>query len=251
MASTTPVNEPGPSSDRSEKQYASIVPEMPNPDGGRLRLQHTISTISNHDMANVSYVVTGDNDEVYNRFTETRKMVITAILSFCSFLAPMSSTTVLSAVPEVAETYGCDGSIINLSNALYMLFMGVSPMFYGPFGNIYGRKWVCTYLISFFVESYQCEVMIDMVSTGFSGECSPLLRLFDRHRPCSESGLVLCLSHIHCRPGNFFFDHWIQRHWRHLQADRARYSVRMVSTHPHRYAEGRFREIRKRSSAEK
>lgn len=98
-------------------------------------------------MAPVSYIATGDDDEIYNRFTERRKMVITTVLSFCSFLAPMSSTTVLSAVPEVADTYGCDGSIINLSNALYMLFMGISPMFYGPFANIYGRKWVRINLI--------------------------------------------------------------------------------------------------------
>jgi len=63
-------------------------------------------------------------------------------MSFCSFLAPISSTTVLSAVPEVAATFNTDGSIINVSNALYMLFMGISPLFYGPYGNIYGRKWV-------------------------------------------------------------------------------------------------------------
>jgi MFS family permease len=45
-------------------------------------------------------------------------------------------------VPEVAATFNTDGSIINVSNALYMLFMGISPLFYGPYGNIYGRKWV-------------------------------------------------------------------------------------------------------------
>jgi hypothetical protein len=125
----------------SEKQtqYASIVPEE-----GRLQLQQTISAISNHDMmANVGYVVTGDNDEVYNRFSERRKAIVVAVVSFCGFLAPISSTTVLSAVPEVAATFNTDGSIINVSNALYMLFMGLSPCFYGPYGNIYGRKWVC------------------------------------------------------------------------------------------------------------
>ena len=125
----------------NEKQFASIVPEE-----NRLQLEPTFSHSSqHHDMPNVQYVVTGDNDEVYNRFTERRKNLITAVLSFCSFLAPVSSTTVLSAVPEVAATYGCDGSVINVSNALYMLFMGLSPMFYGPFGNIYGRRWVRKY----------------------------------------------------------------------------------------------------------
>ncbi|ORY15497.1 major facilitator superfamily domain-containing protein [Clohesyomyces aquaticus] len=123
----------------SEKQFASIVPEDRE---DRPHLEPTISSISHHDMADVTYVVTGDNDEVYNRFSPHRKMVIVAVLSFCSFLAPVSSTTVLSAVPEVATTYNCDGSIINVSNALYMVFMGLSPCFYGPFGNIYGRKWV-------------------------------------------------------------------------------------------------------------
>ena len=124
-----------------EKQFASILPEQQN-ENDRLQLQQTVSGFSNHEMPNVSYVVTGDNDEIYNRFSERKKQIITAVLSFCSFLAPISSTTVLSAVPEVAETFNCDGSIINLSNAMYMLFMGISPCFYGPIGTIYGRKWV-------------------------------------------------------------------------------------------------------------
>ena len=126
-----------PESADPEKQFASIIPGEDRPP-----LEQTFSNVSHHDMASVTYVVTGDTDEVYQRFTERRKKIITAVLSFCSFLAPISSTTVLSAVPEVAATYHCDGTIINLSNALYMLFMGISPCFYGPFGNIYGRRWV-------------------------------------------------------------------------------------------------------------
>lgn len=121
-----------------QRQYASIIPN----EEGRLDLQRTISTVSHHDMAHVGYVATGDTDEIYNRFSDRRKNIIVAVMSFCSFLAPVSSTTVLSAVPEVAATFNTDGSIINVSNALYMLFMGISPCFYGPYGNIYGRKWV-------------------------------------------------------------------------------------------------------------
>lgn len=121
-----------------QAQYASIIPE----EGRRLELQHTISSMSHDGMAHATNVVTGDMDEVYNKFSERRKMAIVAAVSFCSFLAPISSTTVLSAVPEVAATFKTDGSIINVSNALYMLFMGISPCFYGPYANIYGRKWV-------------------------------------------------------------------------------------------------------------
>jgi hypothetical protein len=140
---TPPPAVPAPAhTTESEKhtQYASIIPDERR--DGRLELQRTISTVSHHDMADVVYVATGDLDEVYNRFSTRRKNIIVAVVSFCSFLAPISSTTVLSAVPEVAATYNTDGSIINVSNALYMLFMGLSPCFYGPYGNIYGRKWV-------------------------------------------------------------------------------------------------------------
>jgi hypothetical protein len=79
-------------------------------------------------------------DEVYDRLPHSRKLIIVALLSYCGLLAPISSTTVLSAVPEVAATYNTTGTIINLSNALYMLFMGFSPCFWGPLSQVYGRR---------------------------------------------------------------------------------------------------------------
>ena len=81
-------------------------------------------------------------DEVYDRLAPSRKLVIVALLSFCGFLAPISSTTILSAVPEVAATYSSTGTIINLSNALYLVFMGLSPCFWGPLTQVYGRRTV-------------------------------------------------------------------------------------------------------------
>jgi hypothetical protein len=79
-------------------------------------------------------------DEVYDRLPSHRKLIIVALLSFCSFLAPISSTSVLAATPEVAAEYHTTGSIINLSNAFYMLFMGLSPLFWGPLSQVYGRR---------------------------------------------------------------------------------------------------------------
>lgn len=79
-------------------------------------------------------------DEVYDRLPSHRKRIIVLLLSFCSFLAPISSTSVLAANVEVAAEYGTTSSIINLSNAMYMLFMGLSPMFWGPLAQVYGRR---------------------------------------------------------------------------------------------------------------
>lgn len=114
-----------------------------------------ISTISQHDLhtaANEGYIEADASQ--YTRFSPHRKVLITAVCSVCSFLSPISSTTILSAIPEVAAEYKTSGSIINLSNALYLIFMGLSPAAYGPLSQVYGRRIVrrsvpplCTVLI--------------------------------------------------------------------------------------------------------
>ncbi|KAI1105343.1 MFS general substrate transporter [Jackrogersella minutella] len=81
-------------------------------------------------------------DEVYDRLPAHRKLVVVYLLSFCSFLAPISSTSVLAATPEVAAEYNTTGSIVNIVNALYMLFMGLSPIFWGPLSQVYGRRMI-------------------------------------------------------------------------------------------------------------
>ncbi|GAM83712.1 hypothetical protein ANO11243_017010 [Dothideomycetidae sp. 11243] len=107
----------------------------------RAELVHVPSQVSAHDIPHIQQSHYEVGDEIYDKFPHHRKVIIVSVLSFCSFLAPMSSTTVLAAVPEVAATYGTTGTIINLSNALYQLFMGISPLFWGPMGTAYGRRW--------------------------------------------------------------------------------------------------------------
>lgn len=111
-------------------------------------LQRWNSHISQgHDIAPVALdhvpTILDQSETIYDRFPPHRKIIIVALMSICSFLAPISSTTILSAVPEVAATYESTGDIINLSNALYMLFMGISPCFWGPMSQVYGRRPVC------------------------------------------------------------------------------------------------------------
>lgn len=113
-----------------------------------LDLAHVQSHASAHDIPHIPYREAGD--EIYDKFTPFKKTCIVAVLAFCSFLAPMASTTVLAAVPEVASTYNTTGTIINVSNALYMLFMGLSPMFWGPIGQVYGRRWTQLLSAAFF-----------------------------------------------------------------------------------------------------
>ena len=100
------------------------------------------SHLSHHDLQpTVSEHVEADEAQ-YTRFSSHRKVIITATLSLASFLAPVSSTSILSAIPEVAREFHSTGSIVNLSNALYMRFMGFSPCVWGPLSQVYGRRWV-------------------------------------------------------------------------------------------------------------
>ncbi|TGJ88753.1 hypothetical protein E0Z10_g118 [Xylaria hypoxylon] len=82
-------------------------------------------------------------DEFYDRLPPHRKSIILILVSFSSFLSPISSTSVLAATPEVAAEYSTTGSIVNLVNALYLLFMGLSPIVWGPLSQVYGRRIIC------------------------------------------------------------------------------------------------------------
>ena len=131
--------------DDLEKQQISFQDKDVNLGDG---LSHIPTHASAHDIPHIPYHEVGD--EIYDHFTPGKKVGIVAVLAFCSFLAPMASTTILAAVPEVASTFDTNGTIINLSNALYMLFMGLSPMFWGPIGQVYGRRWTQIYSAIFF-----------------------------------------------------------------------------------------------------
>jgi hypothetical protein len=124
-----------------EKQDEEITS---TPIDDRPNLQPIKSHVTAQDMQPMSDAFAETGDEVYDKFSPHRKMIMTGVLSFCGFLAPISSTAVLAAIPEVADTYKTSGSIINLSNALYLVFMGLSPVFWGPLGQVYGRRIVCS-----------------------------------------------------------------------------------------------------------
>lgn len=117
---------------------AKTSPQAPKNENYLVRIQ---SHVAGHNEP-TSDIYTEAGDERYDKFTKRRKRVIVAILSLCGFLSPISSTTVLSAIPEVAGSYRTTSSIINVSNALYLAFMGICPLLFGPISSVYGRRMV-------------------------------------------------------------------------------------------------------------
>lgn len=158
----------GTSSDE-ESQCAKIYErsegEVPNPDPN-------ISTTTD-DLVQPPGLAIEITDEFYDRLPPHRKLVIVALLSYCSFLSPISSTSVLAAIPEIAEEYDTSGSIVNVSNAVYMIFMGISPVFWGPMSQVYGRKNVRKYTSLVFL----LDLLTTMPLQGQRCGCSLVLSL--------------------------------------------------------------------------
>ncbi|KAF5011280.1 hypothetical protein FDECE_2580 [Fusarium decemcellulare] len=77
---------------------------------------------------------------VYSKFSNAQKRSITAFLAFCGVLATTSTTSILTAIPEIVETFHTNATVISVSNAVYLLFMGFSVCFWGPWADIFGRK---------------------------------------------------------------------------------------------------------------
>lgn len=113
--------------------------EYGEPPGTPNTLVQVPSHVTNQDLPAVRDEEDADAEQ-YNRFTPARKIIIVSIISYCAFLAPISSTAILIAVPEVGKTFGTNGDIINASNALYLAFMGISSTVWGPISQVWGRR---------------------------------------------------------------------------------------------------------------
>lgn len=98
------------------------------------------SHLVHHDSSTETDEYEEEDAEQYLRFSPSRKIAIVAILTYCAFLTPISSTAILTAVPELATTFGTTGDMINASNALYLASMAVSCLFWGPLSQVWGRR---------------------------------------------------------------------------------------------------------------
>lgn len=96
---------------------------------------------SNKDLSDEVKQSSSDTfDAKYDRFSPARKRCFVLVASLSCLLSPLSSLAFLPAVTEIADQFHTTGAVINISNAVYLVVLAVSPCIMGPCGDIYGRK---------------------------------------------------------------------------------------------------------------
>ncbi|KAK6198946.1 A Q resistance [Scheffersomyces amazonensis] len=115
-----------------------------------LGVQHEDSHTEGEDLEkSLSKTESISKDDKFNRFSDKTKLICVVIASLSGFLSPLSSLSFLPAVPEIADRFNTTGEIINVSSAVYCIFMSISPTIFSPCSDIYGRRntfLVCTFM---------------------------------------------------------------------------------------------------------
>ncbi|KAJ5655837.1 Major facilitator superfamily domain general substrate transporter [Penicillium longicatenatum] len=69
-----------------------------------------------------------------------RKCLILFIVSWMTLAVTFSSTSLLPAVPEIAEQFSTTSEILDVINAGVLIAMGFSSFIWGPITNVFGRR---------------------------------------------------------------------------------------------------------------
>ena len=76
----------------------------------------------------------------YSAFTPAMKKWITVMVAVGSFISPVTANIYFPALNSIAEDLRVSTSLVNLTLTTYMIFQGLSPTFFGDFGDMAGRR---------------------------------------------------------------------------------------------------------------
>ncbi|KAL1708221.1 major facilitator superfamily domain-containing protein [Schizophyllum commune] len=72
-----------------------------------------------------------------------RKWLAAIIVSWYTFVSPLTSSAISSGLPELAMRYGITNPTVEaLCMSIYLLSMAIGPLFIGPISEMYGRTYV-------------------------------------------------------------------------------------------------------------
>lgn len=81
-----------------------------------------------------------DEEEHFSAFTKGAKVFVVVIASTSAFMSPFAINIYMPSVPNISEDLHIDSSQTLLSVTTYMIFQGISPSFWAPLSDTYGRR---------------------------------------------------------------------------------------------------------------
>ncbi|KAG2123271.1 MFS general substrate transporter [Suillus clintonianus] len=124
-----------------------------------VRCPHTsphTTMVQNDEVDDIPVVVTKvqDVERPYSIFTTSEKWVIVSLASIAGLFSPLTAYIYLPALPMIATAFHKTVELTNLTVTVYLVFQGVSPMFWGTLADRMGRR--PTSLGCLFVLSIAC-----------------------------------------------------------------------------------------------
>ena len=95
-----------------------------------------------------------------------RKYLVLATVSWMALVATYSTTSLLPATPEIGAEFHTTVSILNITNAGFLLCMGFSSFITGPLVEVFGRR-----------KSYNAALVI-FLGCSIGTALAPNLRVF-------------------------------------------------------------------------
>lgn len=72
-----------------------------------------------------------------------KKWITVAIVSLYTFVAPLGTSMIAPALPNIAEKYGITNpTVLALTLSIFLLSFAFGPLFIAPLSEMYGRTWV-------------------------------------------------------------------------------------------------------------
>ncbi|KZS95891.1 MFS general substrate transporter, partial [Sistotremastrum niveocremeum HHB9708] len=81
-----------------------------------------------------------NSDASYSIFSRREKWFLVFLGSLSALLSPLTANIYLPALPIISQEFNKSLELINLTVTTYMIFQGISPVFWAPFGDRYGRR---------------------------------------------------------------------------------------------------------------
>ncbi|KAG2134673.1 major facilitator superfamily domain-containing protein [Suillus cothurnatus] len=112
--------------------------------------------VQTDEAQNVPVVLANEQDvePPYSVFTTCEKWLIVTLASIAGLFSPLTAYIYLPAIPMIATAFDKTVELTNLTVTVYLVFQGVSPMFWGTLADRMGRR--PTSLGCLFVLSLAC-----------------------------------------------------------------------------------------------